>query len=591
VESFSSPLPFITLTSGNTVSSTSDGIVPLEAGDIFEGGDTIQTNKKSIVQFQDGENALFRLEAEGRLTLERISRREMVIFLENGILLAMTFHEKLDKIYEVRTPNARVRFASVVMVRYNNKNTFVTLNEGKATVYCSDAERDLLPGQSVTVGEDGRFTKGKNDILAPEFLRRFEHVERVSDEKENLPVFIKTGKNDVTVVVDGETLGEFSKYVSILLPKGQHTVTLEKKGYTPYHTDISLKERKIELIDDVFWQKENDEKEWHAHTVYKYLDRDDPAESAILGFALSSDYAMAVTKNALLCFKTDGTLLWEKVFGKSRRIFFDSLPLIYLHKLYVSANDRLLVIELPSGQETIIETPGMISDGFHISLYKGKLYFPFPDGIYLFDPRTGIMDRSARYTAPGPASPLITGKGIYIASVVSNDMIFYSHDGKVSRSVVLDAPVLCPPIESGGYIIVGDSKGVIYRFNPSLEIVDSFHAGGGVQSLLAFGEHTLYVFNGNGTLQFLRLDDMTVWKDIKVDNTPDSVIYSFKRPVLVGNELFIGTDSGTMLIIDSETGRVNGRPVVADSGISCSVYRADNVLFSGTVGGDVILFE
>jgi hypothetical protein len=583
---------YVSLASGVTAYSAAETRAPAKAGTRLDEGYSLYTDADSFLEFRDERRMIFMLEEESSIRIASVEAGGMSFFLEKGTFAAAPFDRTLKKLFTVKTPNAAIHFRGAIFIRYGNGKTVVSSLRTGAVVESSAGKRLLDHSHSVLINEDGSFgTEPASSYDSGSLLRTLERAWAMVITKDRAVLAITADLEDVDLLVDGQEVCRFNRSMSVLLPPGKHDISLERDGYTRFRKDVNLGSGTYEALDAVFKGKSNDEKSWTARAVYTYRNRENAGESAILGFAVSRNIVVAVTRSSCLFFSVNGTFIKEKVYGKSRRMFFDSVPLIFDNRLYVSANDRLLDIDLRSGDERVIDTPGMISDGFGIGLYKNLLYFPFPAGIYGFDPRSGVLDRSARYPANSPVTPLLTETGLYIASVVSQELLSYGYDRNTRHSYLMKAPALCEPILADGDIIAGDGSGMICRLTPGLEAVSSLALDSGVAALVPVANGRFIALSENGIMYIIFSLDLTIKQEIKIDTNPDSMLYSFKKPVLIGTSIFIGTNEGLILIVDTESGNTRDTLDLGRGAVSCSVYRAGDVLFTGTGRGDIFLLE
>ena len=354
---------------------------------------------------------------------------------------------------------------------------------------------------------------------------------------------------------------------------------------------ISL-EAHLEKLEKVEKENElNKKKNWTSRKVYQYSDPDNPENNKILGFGVSDDFAVAVTHSSLVCFSSSGTLLWEKKFGQEKRLLFDSLPYIDNSTLYLSTNDKLLVIDIRTGKERFLDASGIVSDGYGFTLVNNILYIPYPDGIYQFNTKENILDPLPLIHVNNPATPLVLDKGMYITSTISNTISLFSLSGESMGEYSMNTISTCSPVMIKGFIIAGDRSGTLYKFSLSLEIKQTLQIESGITSLIADKEHLLYIFTEKGVLYSIDPDTFKSIKKIQVDKIPDPGVYFYKHPELIDSEMFIGTEHGTIFILDRKNGLKAKEIKVSDHAIHCSLYKSGDVLFTGTKNGEIIILQ
>jgi outer membrane protein assembly factor BamB len=570
------------------------------AGLLLKQGYTIETDDISELSFRFSDRAQFTLMGNSGMTLKKIAEKEVSIRLDRGVLCAKTGNGDKKIRYTIVTPDANIFFGSVILVRYVDKKTYVSLKKGSATIQTRDdrvepIESNLMPGESMVI--DNR--ELHNIYPMPEdldmMLTEFQHTASLSPQERYSVLTATSEIPDITLVVNGTVYGRFSRRISITLDPGYHTIEMRKKGYESLIEDIEIDAGESIIVPVTLHMELPppiiQKKEWNRTTLYTYTSKEYPENNSILGFALSEGYAIAVAPTELICFTSRGRLVWKKTYGEKRRLFFDSLPVIFGNKVYISSNYKIVVIDLDTGEETMLDAPGIISDGFRISLYDNTLYFPYSDGIYLFSPEHNMLDPQPAFSVNSPGTPCINTRGLYIPSVISTDLVFIGHDRKFTSHYSLRSVGACTPIVVKDNVFTGDSHGTIYKLTENLEPVKTVDLNARISSIVAGTDDWFFALTSGGTLYMIDIMTLDVRKKIIVDNKSDSGIYLFKHPVVIQEALLIGTGNGSLMTIDPITGDVVKNIKIVDTAVSCSIYATEKKLFTGTVSGAIVMLE
>jgi hypothetical protein len=566
---------------------------PLSPGMSVNEESTIVTENDTLCGIQIMEYALFKMNEKSRLTIRKLHKNSFSLDLLEGELLIKTEGLKQGRLCEVTTPGEIIRFGSTLLIRYTDNLTYVALHKGTAQIMkkgVTSPEKiiTLSPGEAIYIGESGVPTKKSTPATIVSQLSGFAAYEMIQTGKQNATLSVITNTDNAALIINKKEIERFHNNLSLTLQPGAYTIDIIKKGYRDYSREIELLPGEslsldIQLVEK--WVR----KEWKWRVIHQYTNPDNPAESNILGFASSEDHIIAVTRTSLLCFKHDGTFVWERVFGKKERLIFDSLPYIYKSSVYISSNDTLLSFDILTGEVTLYEAPGIVTDGFGFSLFKNILYIPYADGIYSFNTGKKVLDSLPQIQINNPTPPLVTENGFYITSTISPVIIWADRSGRVKHQYKLTGISTCSPIHVKKSIIAGDRSGRMYAFSPSLDPEQFLQMESGITSLCAGDDTPIYIFTETGILSLVKPDRLTVMEKIYVDKIPETGIYFYKKPVLIENELYIGSRDGILHIIEGKSGLERKKINISCNAISCSLYKCGSTLFTGTKKGEIIL--
>jgi hypothetical protein len=591
----------ITLIKSGTISVIREGKVTGD-GDFesYKKGDTLITGDTSSHTLGiDG--SVVRLNPETRVSFVQKSEHTILTALDYGEMFIQTGGLTQGPRYEVLTPNATIRFNSCVFVTYREHTTTVALYKGKADV--KQGKRDeagniwmLEEGECIMIGEAMLPEKTAMSQHMTGYLQAFYEMSEILTHKDRSGLEITTGITNVRLFIDGKSVQDFDENILVYLSTGEHNIRLEKQGYTPYTRIVSLPKNRILSLDtSLHWHSDNDKiVQKHlgkANVVHRYTNQDNPNQSVIIGFSGTPVYVLAVTQTSLICFNSTGSLLWEQSFGREEKILFDSIPYIHESTAYVSSYYTLMTIDLATGEHTLHDAPGMISEGFSMTAFNDWLYLPYPDGLYRIR-LDGSPDSPQPFiTFHNPVQPLVTGEGIYLNSCIFPSLALYSFEGVCKKQIKTSSPSLCPPFIHGSFLITGNDDGTITKLHTDLSHGASLHLGHGISWLSDGKGETFHAFTEEGVLYNVHGNDLSILGEITIDTIPDPTQYLYKRPVRIDYDLLIGTKDGHIMVIDLNSFNAREFLSITDEAISCSIFPVKDAFFVGTKEGKIIRVE
>lgn len=292
-----------------------------------------------------------------------------------------------------------------------------------------------------------------------------------------------------------------------------------------------------------------EKKEWKIIKTYRIKNDDDIKEDKILGFTSVKNYVIAQTETSILCFDPAGTLKWQRNYGDETGLFFMSLPVIFKNRIYLSSiNKKLLVIDLKSGdEENVIHATSGIYFGNQPVINNDIIYLPFANGIYIYDLIKDTLSSNPIISSYNPTTPVFKNNMIYLSSMADKNISCYDKNNLI-WTISLQDRTFSGPVIIKNYVFISDKKGNIYKISLDGEIINQTYIESGITSTLISAQNNLYVLADNGYLYEIIPDNLKYNKLIKIDSNFEESIYLYKKVVLINNKLFIGNDSGKIII-------------------------------------------
>ncbi|MBN2531973.1 MAG: PQQ-binding-like beta-propeller repeat protein [Spirochaetales bacterium] len=268
-----------------------------------------------------------------------------------------------------------------------------------------------------------------------------------------------------------------------------------------------------------------------------------------------------------------------------------SFPVVIGNRLYFSGSDELVILDTSSG--SLLARRALNADEAH---YFGRYLIPYKDqGIYPANNALKIMDMQTaefikEFPCPGGSrmTPVIFNDMLYIVNQQGVLLKMDPETGIIKKEIPTQAqmPVALPVTIKDNYIYFADSKSHIVCMDSVKEQVrwekDISGEKATVYHMLICGEKSINIFvrgtlynlsledgterfspvpditcpplyksgmlifgTTDGFLTFLNEEDGTVAAKINVEQKITT------RPVLAGNKLLIGTETGTVFVIAS----------------------------------------
>jgi hypothetical protein len=593
------------ITSGTILVKKDNVSIEMPEKASYREGETIITGVSSSCTLHIG-GAMVRLNEETINTLRTLSKEQVYVLLEYGEILLNTGSFNGKKGFTCATPNTITHFGSIALVRYIKNSTYIALYKGEAEIQTEgigDSKEiiRLEEGEDILIADGESPVRGRFSDEIGRSLQRFTAMAHVPEPAKGVKVRIDVHETEVSLFIDNTYIHAFDDTITLFLAPADHVIRLEKEGFLPFEKAETFKARgsySIEAVlqkgppgDETGDRESGKRKLGSVRELYTYRNKDNPEQSMILGFAGSDNRIVAVTRTQLTCFDRKGNKVWEHAFDSAERIVFDSIPYVYGDTLYVPALYKLLMVNINTGIYDELQAPGMISDGFGMAMYNDVLYMPYPDGIYAFNTKGKPKIPEAFIMFQNPVKPLVTANGLYLSSFIVPETALYSFDGQLKKRHEIAALSVCPPIETGGYIITGDYSGTITRFTQDLRKTASVKIGSGIVALLEGNGTSFFALALSGNLYHISLNDLSILGKITIDKTSDSGIYLFKHPVRIENDILLGTGGGDICVIDCDTFTVRERKKICDEPVSCAVFITDDACFTGTKNGTIFLLE
>jgi len=582
-------------------------------GDKIVEGDLIHTLKDTKTVLSLSERRILKLDSLSRIEFLSITPDKVECDLKYGRVLYNSVEAELKKkvILNIKTLNAFTRASNATFfVDYSNSITEAAVYRGEVDVkMVSPVQENPI----VILNKGNAIVIDKNEALKKEvsskalvMLREFEDYPFIQGKEKPSTLNIIVDKEKAILKINSKKIDLVSRKISLLLDSGEYIVELDKQGYKTYRKSIILnpdQSMKLNISLKQNITEENKEKIRKFETKidpeklfpfkrYKYINMDNPLKSDIIGFSISTDYAIAITKTSLFCINKDGLIVWSKDYGESKKLIFDSIPLIFNNKIYISSNYKILVLDLEKGYEIYrINAPGIVSHGYNLVQYGNKIYIPYSEGIYSFDMIKASLSEKPVIEFENPSSPVFWNEHIYVASYINGEIAVFDLDGNKKGNFVMDSQSIFPPVLIDEYLITGDLSGKLYRFSYDLLCQDSIKLFEGVVGIEKAGKKTFFALSEKGNLYMCDGVTLALMKNIQISNNSTKSENKYKKPFIYKGFLFIGTKRGDIKIINVYNGEELLNLNVSTFPLSCSVSVFNNMLLAGTKGGEIVILK
>jgi hypothetical protein len=560
----------------------------LAIGTRLKPGDEIISGENSQAILQLSDSYMIELLQNSKLFLVNIKSDGILARLDSGTTIIKSAYGKKSTMFRIATLNAYIEpMGTRFLVGIDDTTTNVAVYEGKVKIVRigSGDSFVLSAGESVEISSS---LTGKSNSMTEEIKELFKENGNfvfIPDAASASWLSIHAELEALVLKIDNRSFF-FHRDINIALIAGEYDFSLEKEGFDAYSKSIGLKpgeylELKISLPD-------KRKPVWEKKVLYRYKNADNPDKNNIFDICISGDYAIAVTQTGLIGFDKSGKILWENIYGSEKRTIFYSFPLILNNKLFISANYKIVIADIRSGASKIIDAPGIVPIGYRMVASGDAIYIPFPEGIYLLDPRTDTIDYDPVVKAENPLTPCIAENKIYLVSSISPGVKVYTMAGKLVSETLIENPCVCAPVYDDSCIYTGDTAGNLYKFSGDLGLLAKIKLSGSIDSIVTGEGGFIYAFTGNGKLYALSRNNCTIVSVMDVDSTVKPDIYFYKSPAIIKGKLYIGTDEGKLLIIDATYNAVEEEVDFSTSGTSCPFVAFGEAFLAGTIDGEIV---
>lgn len=299
--------------------------------------------------------------------------------------------------------------------------------------------------------------------------------------------------------------------------------------------------------------------------------------------AIYGDYLYVVSENGILkaIDMETGLEEWDLDLETSQ----SSSPIIHKNKLYIGTEDGLKAVNINSHKVTWVydcdnveSTPCYYKDVIYFGSDDGHLYGVNDDGKLKFNKKLGDELKT---------SPIVVDDTIYIGS---NDGKMYSIDTDKSKNWQFTAgdEILSSPAYVNETILFGSSDGSIYCLNESNgDVVWKEDLKNKVISSPTVDEHdnSVYIGSDEGNFTCLDIRDGTIkWSHSAGDKIQSTA-------ALKDNLVAFGSNNGYLYVLNKYTGAeeftYNPGTLLFNSAITSSPVINGNSLFFGDDSGNV----
>ncbi|MBN2533972.1 MAG: FecR domain-containing protein [Spirochaetales bacterium] len=579
---------------------------PLTLKDTLEQGDKIRTGDNSSCHIQLGDYSLVRLEGNTECAISRVQPEKTELELFIGKIFVHV--EKLPHdsymaivIHDISITVMGTRF---IVDRSSDGTTMVCVYQGTVQVeypFKGKQKKEMMTqGKSIsingnTIVKETSCKTGKNDF-------QYFQIKSEKDRNSLAQVNFSITPGSTLLTIDNNDPIPVDKKAGFTLEPGKHGITVTKEGYTPYTfyvdleqgeeyaTEINLKQEKTEEKTP---EKESSLKNWTWRTIYTYTNKDNSGYNNISGFTHNKDYAVAYTQTSIICINKKGMVVWDKTYGVHVNILFQSLPRLLDKRIFLSSlNNQILVLDSETGEELErIHTRSSIIYNYTMSRDQNLVYIPFSDGLYTCSLQENILDSKPLFLFNSPTIPVLTQNRIIVSSFLSKEVACFNKNGNHLWTFMRDRRGYSSPLIINENIFIGDKDGVVYSLSPEGVVQKRLTLQRGITSGLAGNNTSLLCLSDNGLLYNIRSDDLEVKASFLIDHTPDIPLYIFKAPLVKGNRALIGTEKGSIIIIDIEENTIEKELAVSSFPVSCTIHSFGDHYLIGTKSGEIILLE
>ncbi|MBN2737165.1 MAG: FecR domain-containing protein [Spirochaetales bacterium] len=575
---------------------------------ILEQGDHIITpfNGEAAINFV---NAYFVSIYPGSdLILPALRQNASIVTLKKGALLSSSLNAG-NYAYQIRTPHALISpIGTRFYVSCDTRKSYIHVEQGKLKIQeiGNNVVSYLSANESLVISIEGQSQRNIIREGLASLYKQQEFLLQSKNKKQKLWLKIEAEPGDITLFINDWEFILHSK-LSIKLEPGKYELAFHKAGYQSQSLTIDLETQDTPPVivnleaepNNIIWSGigldspiKPSEKHWQHQLIYQ--DTGSKASgSGILGFALSPEYFAAITSSSLICFSKNGKLLWTKNYPPEREVLFKGLPLIHEKQLLASTFDKVIAIDIESGAEKIVFSPGLLLEGQKPVLSQKKILFAFAAGIYNFDSGKMCFDFNPFIPFENSTTPLVTNTTLIAASSLSPELCAFDLNGKKQKCGYLGEYFYSSPVKMGEHIYLADNKAMLYQLTADLATINSMELEGRIYSLVPGNQGYLFALSDTGTLFNVNTVEQKIEWQIPIDQStsPQSHVYSYKKPLPVNNEIMIGTNSGEIVAINAEQGEKTLCDNASGSPITTTLYPYYDFCLVGSSSGEIIKLE
>jgi outer membrane protein assembly factor BamB len=571
-----------------------------ESTDIATQPENDKSPQRDYFSFCDlllGDHSIVNIGEKTECIFSLLSDKETKIELMTGRIVARVEKKAPGSLFAITTDNITITVHGTIFMveRSPDATTMVSVYRGEVNIDYPGA--DKMKHEIVGEGDSFSINKGKSEKSKLSDPVKAYLQKLVKKKVKNLDSSVKTilsvKPETVSVTIDNMDAFTIKEKAGLLLEPGKHVIEFGKTGFKPQKITIDPKAGEEFTKNIILEQDEQLAREWTWRKIYTYKNTENSALNGILGFSGNSDYAVAYTQESIFCINGNGELVWEKRYGESVKTLFDSPPIVSGNKVYASSlNKQVIVLDGKTGKELERkDTRGSINYNYTMVRNKNAIYIPFPDGIYAFDETGNTLSPNPLFPFNSPTTPVLFENGIFVSSFLSREVVRFDGNGKREWTFMTDDRGYSSLLLADKNLFVGDKSGIVYSLSLKGELRKKISLPGGITSNLVRSGDNLLCLADNGTLYQMRIDDLSITASYPVDSTPDVSGYIRKFPLVQSNTAFIGSEKGTLLIIDLVHNRIEKELPISVSPVSCAVHPLRDFYLMATEDGEIFLIE
>lgn len=491
--------------------------------------DIIKTGENSRCEIQIGESISILLYQKSMLDFKKFSSlgNKININLISGKTLINVEKESLKKQFFVETDHiaAQIIGTKFIIETDRNKSTFLAVKEGEVQAVIKNPPKDIEYNFMIKSGESIKIGKDKFDKS-----RIDSKYESDFSYKFNVPILIEEDKRN-------------------------------KKG------DIT----------------------WGFKKIYNFNYPEDNTKNKILSFVPYKDYIITLTEVSIMCFDKKNKLIWQNVYGREKKLFFMSEPIVRNNKIYLTTiNNKFLILDLKTGNLIKkFNTPGNVTFGNKMIYLNNNFYIPYRNGIYRLSEKSPSLEKEPYITFQNPSTPIFNNDNFYIYSFVDPIISCFDKYGSKQWDYTLENVILTEPLFYDNSIYIFDVSGNLYKLSLEGGLLNRVKLPFGNISVSKLSNESVFTLGNDGSFYKIDLKTNSYNQICKVDEDPLISSYIYKKPVIDKNNIFIGSQKGEVIIYSINRNIIKSKLNISDYPISASIVLFADNYYVGSNNGEI----
>ncbi len=563
--------------------------------------DIIKTEKESIIELNIGEESVVRIKENSILKIIKLFKdqdiEETKLNLDIGKILSRPKNLTEGSSFEIETNSvtAGVRGTEFTVYKSEKGDAKIAVNEGEVyidkNIYSEDINKikkydkelsenlESILQEELVLKKDEKLVVSINEYNAfrDETLNKIkaisENLEANKNSKIKRDALIKEAKektiNDIqlkssTIIIkeevnENEWKNDFNRDEFKEIGTGVASISESKEE--KFEKPIKEKETKKESTIE---EKKEEKKE--EITVIEKLPLNLGINLSEKNTSITSDgkniYISNDPDKTIYCVDPEeGKLRWKFTDPKLNKIQSPATP--FKNKVILATYSNIFLL---NDNGKIIHNKEISNGPLYWASpikYQNKIFIPSARYLYFFDGNT--IDQIDESEFPAALSQLYISSdsnSIFAVDSLSCTIKIYSFINREIQwsSGKLPNNIFSAPVISGKYLVVGDIKQNLYRFDYQSNNIepDILEINSGVLSNIISIGHNIYFVAKDGLFYTVNINSFNNAKIIiRVDNAPMQDKYLIKKLFKDGKILYFASDSGKLFTYDTSTQEVN----------------------------------